>query len=80
LAWRFTVLLYRHRRLAVGELESIRQIARRIVEEYRQKRLIDPRVFLSETPADVLGAIEIMNEPRFDGIDREFLRNMGIEA
>jgi hypothetical protein len=64
----------------VSELESIREIARNLVEDYRRKRLIDPRVFLSEIPADVVAAMEIVNEPRFDGIDREWLRDMGIEA
>jgi len=64
----------------MSEPESIRQIARSLVEDYRQRRLRDPRVFLSETPADILAAIAILEEPRFCGLDREWLRQLGIEA
>jgi hypothetical protein len=67
-------------RISMGETESIREIARKLIAEYRWKRKINPSVFLAETPADVLAAMEILNEPQFEGVDREWLRQLGIEA
>ncbi len=63
----------------MGEIESIRDIARRLVDEYRRKRHQYSAVFYAPVPADVQAAMEILNEPKFDGIDKEFLRNMGIQ-
>ncbi len=64
----------------MGELQPIREIAKQLIENYRKKRLISPVVYFSETPADVQGAVDVLAEPWFDGLDREWLRDLGIEA
>lgn len=53
----------------MSELTPIREIARRLVEEYNAKNQRDCRL-----PA----AQDLV--PIFDGIDRELLRQMGIEC
>ena len=64
----------------MGELYSIREIARQLVEDYRRRRMINPHVFFAETPAEILAAMDILKEPRFDGIDKEWLHELGIEG
>lgn len=64
----------------MGQPESIREIARKLVEDYRRRRMTNPHVFFAETPADVLAAMAILEEPRFNGLDREWLRQLGIEG
>lgn len=65
----------------MSDFESIRDIARRLVQDYRVKRAVDPIAYAAVAiPADVQAGIEILDEPRFDGIDRQFLWDCGIEA
>jgi len=42
--------------------------------------MINPHVFFAETPAEILAAMDILKEPRFDGIDKEWLHELGIEG
>lgn len=51
----------------MGELTSIRDIAKQLVDEYNAKHQRDCRLPAPES------------KPMFDGIDREFLRKMGID-
>lgn len=65
----------------MGELESIRDIARRLVAEYRLKRAI-PTVQESAwgSPVNEKIARVPVTDAVFDGMDREWLRQLGIEA
>jgi hypothetical protein len=66
----------------MGELESIRDIARRLVAEYRLKRTT-PTVQESAWGSPVnekIARVAVATEPVFEGMDREWLRQLGIEA
>lgn len=65
----------------MGELESIRDIARRLVAEWRGKKTI-PTVqqFVDEPSCTEKTTTVAVAEPELDGMDREWLRQMGIEA
>lgn len=57
-------------------MESLRQITRQLIEEHRSKiaaegYVADPVIEIAEQVVETL---------RLDGIDREFLRSVGIEA
>lgn len=69
----------------MGEFESIREIARRLVAEFRAKKTI-PTVqesvaaeYFSDLVPEKTTAVAVA-EPDFDGMDREWLRQLGIEA
>lgn len=69
----------------MGELESIRQIAKRLVAEFRAKKTI-PTV-LESIAADYFSDLVpekkttvAVAEPEYNGLDREWLRKLGIEA
>lgn len=66
----------------MGEFESMWDIARRLVLQYRQKRQYSVIEAMSEVPADVQAALELLKQPelQLDWIDREFLKDLGIKA
>lgn len=51
-----------------------------MIAEHRAKKQASLYAWLAESPAEVQGAVDVVNEVRFDGIDREWLREMGILA
>lgn len=66
----------------MGEFESMWDIARRLMLQYRQKRQYSVIEAMSEVPADVQAALELLKQPelQLDWIDREFLKDLGIKA
>lgn len=69
----------------MGELESIRDIARRLVAEFKKKKTIPYPQYLYREAYDVVPVPEKVTsvavaDPVFDGLDSEWLRKLGIEA
>lgn len=64
----------------MGEPESIRQIARNLLNDYLERKVLTSTEYCLEIPADVQAAMDVLDTPRFNGIDREWLRKMGVES
>lgn len=65
----------------MGDLESIRDIARRLVAEFRLKKSI-PKVerYVAQIPVPEKATSVAVADPMFNGLDREWLKKLGIEA
>lgn len=66
----------------MAEFESVREIAKRLVAEHREKKRNSLSAFLDQVPPDVMGALVELkqNGVRFTDRDRDWLKKFHIQA
>ena len=66
----------------MAEFESVREIAKRLVAEHREKKRNSLSAFLDQVPPDVLGALAILQDRKIEFTERDvdWLRRCGVEV